>query len=132
MSDDVVHEIAAIERDVHRLANGLEGLTGMLDKGLDAVIAVIAGSLEPGLPDSPEEDVAVLPMIARSVATIAVQFLRFNNLLESGRLNIRTHHPLCSTPREDDYSIQQLDAMSLYLNEAIRDGRLVLPPKGGA
>lgn len=72
-----------------------------------------------------------IPMLEPEDA-IATQLRRLNDNLEAGTLNIRTHHPLCATPKDADYSVQQLDVMGRYLNTAIAEGRLVLPAREGA
>jgi hypothetical protein len=71
-----------------------------------------------------------LPMLEPEDA-IAVQLRRLNDNLEAGVLNIRTHHPSCITPKDGDYTVQQLDAMSKFINQAIKDGRVALPPREG-
>ena len=62
---------------------------------------------------------------------IASELKQLNEGLRAGSLNIRTHHPLCVTPKDGVYSVQLLEAMGQYLNKSIDTGALALPQKGG-
>lgn len=63
--------------------------------------------------------------------SIQYELKRLNDNLEAGLLNIRTHHPTCIAPKGGDYTIPQLEAMSQYVERAIDEGRLALPPREG-
>ncbi len=69
--------------------------------------------------------------IVETANRIADELKRLNDNLEAGRLNIRTHHLLCTLPLNKDWSINQLEAASKFLNKAIETGAFVLPPKKG-
>lgn len=66
-----------------------------------------------------------------AIGDVADQLKRLNDNLEAGRLNIRTHHPLCTVPPNKDWSVSQLEAASKFLSHAIETGVFVLPPKEG-
>ncbi len=65
------------------------------------------------------------------VRPVVEELQRLNDNLEAGRLNIRTHHPLCTVPPNKDWSVSQLEAASKFLSHAIETGAFVLPPKEG-
>jgi len=67
--------------------------------------------------------------IAAAIADLAAEVHQLRTGLVAGRFNIRTHHPLCSTPPAGDYSIEQLEAMARFVTKAIETGALVLPSK---
>lgn len=51
-----------------------------------------------------------------ALVDIAEQLARLNDNIESGRISVRTHHPLCTVPQ---------------LNNAIQTGAFVVPPREG-
>jgi hypothetical protein len=72
-------------------------------------------------------DVLVVDRVADGLSEIGAQLKRLNDNIENGYINLRTHHPLCAAPLGGDYTVQQLDVMSRFLNDAIKTGALVLP-----
>jgi hypothetical protein len=71
----------------------------------------------------------LLEKILATGEDIAKQLERFNDNVESGSINIRTHHPLCVLPPNREFTILQIEAASKFLAHAIETGALVLPPK---
>jgi hypothetical protein len=75
-------------------------------------------------------DHQLLAAIAANTAGTHAELVKLNEALQAGSLNIRTHHPLCVTPKDGDYTVQQLEVMGKYLNQSIETGALELPQKG--
>lgn len=69
--------------------------------------------------------------LLESLDAIGAEVARLNDNLESGRISIRTHHPLCTVPHDANFSILDLEAMQKFLRGAIDSGALVLPSKSG-
>jgi len=69
-------------------------------------------------------------LAAKALDRLTDQMKRFNDNLEASRINIRTHHPLCFTPPNADWSMSQIEAASRFVAHAIETGAFVLPPKG--
>lgn len=67
--------------------------------------------------------------IVAAINDLSAEVHQVRTGLVNGRFNIRTHHPLCSTPPAGDYSIAQLEAMARFVTKAIETGALVLPSK---
>ena len=69
---------------------------------------------------------------AESIGMAIVDELeRLNDNIESGKINIRTHHPLCLGDQHANYTISQMDAINSFLAASIKSGALVVPPAGG-
>jgi len=62
---------------------------------------------------------------------ISVELGRIHARLSDGRLNVRSHHPLCQVPLDLDPTVEQLEAVSKYVSAGIASGALVLPQKAG-
>ena len=67
--------------------------------------------------------------IVEAINDLSAEVHQVRTGLVVGRFNIRTHHPMCSTPPAGDYTIEQLEAMARFVSKAIETGALLLPPK---
>jgi len=76
-------------------------------------------------------DRELLVEISKGMSDVGAQLRRLNRNLESGLINIRTHHPLCVAPPNAEWSLSQMEAAGKFLAHAVETGALVLPPKGG-
>jgi hypothetical protein len=73
--------------------------------------------------------------ITDAIGDLTDEVRRLNDNLEAGRVQVRTHHPLCLTPNHsEDYTVSELELIGKFLSASITAGTLVLPErkKGGA
>jgi hypothetical protein len=60
---------------------------------------------------------------------IADSLKRLVDGLEAGTFSIRTHHPLCMTPKNLDLTVADIEAVSRFVDASITAGTLALPSK---